>query len=149
MKTNSDFEEILLAFNDAGVNYLVVGAYAVAAHSRPRATGDIDLWIERSAENARRVFRALAAFGAPMERVDEETFCEPDVVFQIGVPPIRIDILTSIDGVTFAEAWPNRVASKIGAVPTNVLGRLDLLRNKKATRREKDLADIERLTRDK
>jgi hypothetical protein len=96
MKTNSDFEEILLAFNDAGVKYLVVGAYAVAAHSRPRATGDIDLWIE-PAENARRVFHALAAFGAQMDHVEERTFCEPDIVFQIGIPPIRIDIMTAID----------------------------------------------------
>ena len=148
MQSNSDFEDILLAFNAEGVKYLVVGAYAVAAHSRPRATGDIDLWIEASPENARRVFRALAAFGAPMEDLDERTFFEPDIVFQIGVPPIRIDVLTGIDGVSFAQAWPNRVASKVGKAPTNVLGRADLLRNKKASGRAKDLADIERLERD-
>jgi hypothetical protein len=148
MQTNSDFEDILLAFNDAGVKYLVVGAYAVAAHSRPRATGDIDLWVEASAENARCVFRALAAFGAPMEKVDEQTFSDLDIVFQIGLPPIRIDVLTSIDGVSFDRAWPNRVASTIGRVTTQVIGRLDLLQNKKMSGRAKDLADIERLTRD-
>jgi hypothetical protein len=131
----------LLAFNDAGVKYLVVGAYAVAAHSRPRATGDIDLWIE-PAENARRAFHALAAFGAPMDRVEERTFCEPDIVFQIGVPPIRIDIMTAIDGVSFAQAWPQRVATRVGNVTPEVLGRDDLLRNEKASGREKDLADI-------
>jgi hypothetical protein len=148
MQSNFDFEEILLAFNAAGVKYLVVGAYAVAAHSRPRATGDIDLWVEASAENARRVFRALAAFGAPMEHVDEQTFREPDIVFQMGVPPIRIDVLTAIDGISFEEAWPNRVASTVGNVATQVLGRADLIRNKKASGRAKDLADLERLGRD-
>src|SRR5450755_2182304 len=137
MQSNSDFEEILLAFNAAGVKYLVVGAYAVAAHSRPRATGDIDLWVEASVENARRVFRALAAFGAPMERVDEQTFYEPDIVFQMGVPPIRVDVLTAIDGISFDEAWPNRVASTVGNVATQVLGRADLIRNKKASGRAK------------
>jgi hypothetical protein len=148
MQTNSEFEEILLALNDAGAKYLVVGAYAVAAHSRPRATGDIDLWVEPSAENARHVFHALAAFGAPMEHIDERTFCEPDIVFQIGVPPIRIDVLTAIDGVSFAQAWPNRVPTSIGNVTTHVLGRVDLMRNKKLTGRAKDLADIELLEGD-
>jgi hypothetical protein len=148
MQSNSDFEEILLAFNVAGVKYLVVGAYAVAAHSRPRATGDIDLWVEASADNSRRVFRALAAFGAPMEHVDEQTFREADIVLQIGVPPIRIDVLTGIDGISFDEAWPNRVPSTVGKAPTHVLGRVDLIRNKKASGRAKDLADLERLERD-
>jgi hypothetical protein len=148
MQSNSDFEEILLAFNAASVDYLVVGAYAVAAHARPRATGDIDLWVERSADNARRVFRALAGFGAPLDGISEGTFREPDIVFQIGVAPVRIDILTSIDGLSFAQAWPNRVAATIGDVPTQVLGRLDLIRNKKASGRPKDFADLERLERD-
>jgi hypothetical protein len=148
MQSNSDFEEILLAFNAAGVRYLVVGAYAVAAHSRPRATGDIDLWVELSQENARRVFRALATFGAPLDGLSEATFLEPEIVFQIGVAPIRIDVLTSIDGLSFSEAWPNRVASTIGGVATHVIGRLDLVRNKKASGRPRDLADLERLEHD-
>jgi hypothetical protein len=148
MQSNSDFEEILLAFNAAGVKYLVVGAYAVAAHSRPRATGDIDLWVEAGADNSGRVFRALAAFGASMEHIDEQTFCEADIVLQIGVPPIRIDILTGIDGISFDEAWPNRVPSTVGKAPTRVLGRLALICNKKASGRAKDLADLERLERD-
>jgi hypothetical protein len=148
MQSNSDFEEILLAFNAAEVNYLVVGAYAVAAHSRPRATGDIYLWVDPSAANARHVFRAPAYFGAPLEGIGEDTFGEPEIVFQIGVAPVRIDVLTSIDGLSFDEAWPNRLASTIGDVPTQVLGRLDLIRNKKASGRPRDLADIERLERD-
>jgi hypothetical protein len=149
MQSNSDFEEIVLAFNAAEVNYLIVGAYALAAHTRPRATGDIDLWVEASSANARRVFRALAAFGAPMDQLDQETFAQPDLVFQIGIAPIRIDVLTSIDGVTFEEAWPNRVASTIGCAPTNVIGREDLIRNKQSSGRAQDLADLERLAQDR
>lgn len=149
MQSYSDFEEILLAFNAAGVKYLVVEAYAVAAYARPRATGDIDLWVETSPGNARRVFRALAAFGAPLDQIDERTFSEPDIIFQIGVPPIRVDVLTAIDGISFNEAWPNRVASVIGKVPIDVIGRDDLMRNKRATGRAQDLADLERLEADR
>jgi hypothetical protein len=148
MQSYSDFEEILLAFNAAGVSYLIVGAFAVAAHARPRATGDIDLWVQSTLENSARIYAALAAFGAPLEHIDERTFVEPEIIFQIGVPPIRVDILTSIDGVTFDEAWKNRVAGAIGAVPVQVLGRSDLIRNKVATGRPKDLADISLLEGD-
>jgi len=149
MQSYSDFEEMLLAFNAAGVKYLVVGAYAVAVYARPRATGDIDLWVETTAENALRVFQALAAFGAPLDRVDEQTFTEPEIIFQIGVPPIRVDVMTSIDGVAFEDAWPNRVPSVIGSIPVAVIGREELVRNKSATGRAKDLADLELLQTDK
>lgn len=149
MQSYSDFEEMLLAFNAAGVKYLVVGAYAVAVYARPRATGDIDLWVEATAENAARVFRALAAFGAPLDHVDEQTFTEPEIIFQIGVPPIRVDVMTSIDDVAFEDAWPNRVASVVGEVPVAIIGREDLIRNKTATGRAKDLADLELLQNDK
>lgn len=145
MQSYSDFEEMLLAFNAAGVKYLVVGAYAVAVYARPRATGDIDLWVEATPENASRVFQALAAFGAPLDQVNEQTFTEPEIVFQIGVPPIRVDVMTSIDGVAFEDAWPNRLASVIGSVPVAVIGREELVRNKSATGRAKDLADLELL----
>jgi hypothetical protein len=148
MQSNSDFEEILLAFNAAGVKYLVIGAFALAAYTRPRATGDIDLWVEASPDNARRVFSALVSFGAPLEDVSETTFAETDIVFQIGIAPIRIDILTGIDGVSFDEAWPNRTPAMIGTVPTHVIGRSDLKRNKAAAGRPQDLADIARLESD-
>ncbi len=148
MQSNSDFEEILLAFNAASVNYLVIGAYALAAYARPRATGDIDLWVEASTDNARCVYRALVAFGAPLDGINDLTFAEPDIVFQVGIAPIRIDILTGIDGVTFAEAWPNRTPSIIGSVPVHIIGKSDLKRNKAATGRPQDLADIERLESD-
>jgi hypothetical protein len=139
---------MLQAFDDAGVRFLIVGAYAVAAHARPRATGDIDIWVERSEDNARRIYQALAHFGAPMGQIDERTFIEEDVIFQIGVPPVRIDILTGIDGVAFDEAWPNRIEANVGRVTTRMIGRLDLIRNKRASGRPKDLADLERLERD-
>ena len=148
MQSYSDFEEILLAFNAAGVSYLIVGAFAVAAHARPRATGDIDLWVQATAENSGRIYAALAAFGAPLERINERTFVEPEIIFQIGVPPIRVDILTSIDGVTFEEAWKNRISGAIGAVPVQIVGRSDLIRNKIATGRPKDLADVSLLEGD-
>jgi hypothetical protein len=148
MQTNSDFEEILQAFNGAEVRYLVVGAFAVAAFSRPRATGDIDLWVDREPENARRVYQALAQFGAPMDELNDHTFTEPDIVFQIGIPPIRVDILTAIDGVSFHEAWPNRITGQIGRVSTPIIGRADLIKNKRASGRPKDLADLERLEKD-
>jgi hypothetical protein len=138
----------LLAFNAAGVKYLVIGAFAVAAYGRPRATGDIDLWIGTDKDNATRVFTALASFGAPLDGISDATFTEPDIVFQIGIAPVRIDILTGIDGVSFDEAWPNRTPSKIGSVSAFVIGRADLKRNKAATGRAQDLADIERLDSD-
>jgi len=148
MQTNSDFEEMLRAFNDADVRYLIVGAFAVAAFSRPRATGDINLWVDHEPENARRVFRALAQFGAPIDQLDDQTFTEPDIVFQIGIPPIRIDILTGIEGVSFGEAWPKRITGQIGEVSAPIIGRSDLIKNKRASGRPKDLADLERLEKD-
>src|SRR5574339_875662 len=105
---NPDFVDLLRAFADAEVRYLVVGAYALAHHGRPRATGDLDIWVDASPSNAPRVMRALAAFGAPMNEITEDDFAQPGVVFQIGVPPGRIDVLTELSGVTFAEAWPER-----------------------------------------
>ncbi len=149
MQSHSDFEEMLQCFDDAGVRFLVVEAYAVGAYSRPRATGDIDIWVERSEENARRIYRALAQFGAPMDQIEERTFTQADIIFQIGVPPVRIDILTDIDGVSFEEAWPNRSDTQIGSVTTRVIGREDLMRNKRASGRPQDLADLKRLERDR
>lgn len=136
---------MLSAFNAAGVDYLVVGAYAMAAHGCPRATGDIDLWIRPTKENATCVWNALLAFGAPTSQVSIEDFCTPDVVYQIGVAPQRIDILTSISGVNFDTAWENRMQSDLDGLSTFVIGRLDLLKNKRALGRPQDLADIEML----
>ena len=140
-----DFRDILSAFTDAGVEYLLVGAYAMAAHGHPRATGDIDLWVRPEPENARRVLRALAAFGAPLAGATEQDFAAPGLVFQIGVAPHRIDVLTGIDGVAFDEAWEERAERSLAGLTIPVLNRPMLVRNKRATGRRRDAADADRL----
>lgn len=136
-----DYNDMLIALNDASVEYLIVGAYALAAHGNVRATGDIDIWIRPTPENAQRVWQALGAFRAPRRDLKPEDFCDPNVVYQIGVAPFRIDILTAIDGVSFDDAWVNRKESDLKGIKTAVIGRKELLINKKASGRPKDLAD--------
>ena len=138
---NNDFNDMLSAFAGAGVRYLLVGAYAMAAHGHVRATGDIDLWIDRSRENAERVMSALTEFGAPLHDLTADDLEAPDLVFQMGVAPRRIDILTGIDGVNFEEAWPERHEVGISGLTVPVIGRNHLSRNKRATGRLKDAAD--------
>jgi hypothetical protein len=140
---------MLSAFNDEKVEYMIVGAYAMAAHGVVRATGDIDLWIRASEDNARRAWRALASFGAPLSGLKEEDIAVHGTVFQIGVAPSRIDILTSIDGVGFADAWNQRVEVEVEGIRVNVIGRSHLIANKKTVGRPQDLADIARLESEK
>jgi len=142
---NPDFVDLLRAFVEHDVRFLVVGAYALAVHGRPRATGDMDVWVEATPENAPRVMRALAAFGAPMDPISEADFSSPGAVYQIGVPPGRIDILTALTGLTFDEAWPGRVRHPFGDIEVDFIGRDAFIRNKRATGRHKDLGDIEGL----
>ena len=134
---------MLSALNDAGAEYLVVGAYAMAAHGCPRATGDIDFWVNPTEQNARRVWQALRVFGAPLSQIRIEDFLEPDVVFQIGLPPQRIDLLTSVSGVNFDEAWQNKVQTNLGELDAFVIGLDELLKNKIASGRPKDLLDAD------
>lgn len=142
---NRDYAEMLSALAAAEADFLVVGAYAVAGHGVPRATGDIDLWVRPSVDNAARVWRALERFGAPRSRLAPESFAQPDVVYQIGLPPNRIDILTSIDGVEFEAAWQERVPCVVDGIEFCMLSLRHLLMNKRATGRPQDLADIARL----
>ncbi len=142
---NQDFVDLLHAFTAADVRFLIVGAYALALHGRPRATGDLDVWIEATPENARRVVRALAAFGAPLTDVAEADFAREGITYQIGVPPGRIDILTTLTGLSFVEAWPDRMRRPFGDIDVDFIGRASFIRNKRATARPKDLADIEGL----
>ena len=140
---NQDFVDLLRAFIAADVRFLVVGAYALALHGRPRATGDLDVWIDATPENATRVMRALAAFGAPLTDVSVDDFSREGVTYQIGVPPGRIDILTTLTALTFAEAWPGWMRRPFGDVDVDFIGREAFIRNKRATGHTKDLADIE------
>ena len=145
MLLNPDFKDMLSALSAAEADYLVVGAYALAAHGFPRATGDIDLWIRPTRENAARVWEALTTFGAPTSRIAVEDYSTPDVVYQIGVAPRRIDLLTSISGVEFDQAWNDRISVELDGVTVPVIGRKHLLANKRASGRPKDLVDAETL----
>lgn len=144
---NSDFRELLQIFNDEGVRYLVVGGYAVIHHSQPRYTKDLDLWVEPTVENARRVASAFLKFGLPMAGVTQEDFATEGTQFFIGVPPCAFDFLTTISGLVFAEAWENRVASDEHGLPIWYLGKDDLISAKKSAGRLQDLADIEEIQR--
>jgi hypothetical protein len=142
---NRDFVEMLSALSAAGVRFLVVGAHALAAHGVPRATGDLDLWVDASRENAARVLEALGQFGAPLFDLTIDDLCARDTVFQIGLPPSRIDILTGISGVDFEGAWSRRMEVAIGNLKIGTLSRADFITNKQASGRPKDLLDLELL----
>lgn len=142
---NRDFAEMLAALSAAGAEFLIVGAHALAAHGKPRATGDLDIWVRPSTENASRVFKALREFGAPLDELSESDLSAPDLVFQMGLPPVRIDILTTISGVTFDDAWHGRLNMRIEGQNVPVLGLKELISNKRAAGRAKDLADLEAL----
>jgi hypothetical protein len=142
-----DFKELLLAFNAHNVEYLVVGAHALAAHGHVRATKDLDVWVRPTQQNAQHVLKALADFGAPLGDLSVEDLSKPGTVFQIGIPPLRIDLITEIDGVDFADAWPDRFETGFGGLPAFVISRRHLIINKKAAARLQDLADVEKLER--
>src|SRR5262249_13841157 len=125
-----------------GVEFLLVGAYAMAVHGVPRATGDIDLWVRRSPENASRIWNALAKFGASVSNVSVHDLATAGLIYQIGVTPRRIDVITSIDGIGLDEAWTDHIEVLIDGLTIPVLGRKDLIQNKRAAGRPKDLADL-------
>ena len=142
-----DFRDLLIELVKAKARFLVVGAHALSVHGVPRATVDLDIWIDASPENAKRVWTALAAFGAPLGtlQIQETDLTQPDVVAQFGLPPYRIDIMTGVSGISFAEAWDGRVEDLFEDVRVPFLGREALIRNKRASGRTKDLADLESL----
>jgi hypothetical protein len=143
-----DFKELLLAFNAHDVEYLIVGAHALAAHGHVRATKDLDLWVRPEVSNAQRVLKALSDFGAPLRDLTADDLSREETIFQIGVPPLRIDVITSIDGVEFMEAWPQRLETLFGGVAAYVISRQHLIQNKRAAARLQDLADVEQLESD-
>lgn len=124
------------------VKFLVVGAYAMGTYGYPRATGDFDLWVEASLENSRNIFNALFEFGAPIKDIAEETFCETGIIYQIGVAPRRIDIITQIDGVEFIKAYAEKQEIELEGIKIPVISKEDLIKNKKSTGREKDRLDV-------
>lgn len=139
---NPDFRDILFAFYEEQVEFMVVEGYAMAFHGYVRATGDIDLWIRCSSENAPKVWRALQKFGAPLFDLTLEDLQTPGIVFQIGIVPSRIDVLTQISGVEFDDAWREHQAVEIDGMQIPVIGKSELLTNKKSTGRAKDETDI-------
>jgi len=140
-----DLKELLRAFNEHAVKYLIVGGYAFGVHAEPRATKDLDIFIRSDEENSRAIFRALAQYGAPLDDLTPADFMD-GTTFQIGQPPARIDILQRIDGVTFDEAWENRIEGVLdGQLQAAVISRGDLIRNKLASGREQDLLDAKQL----
>ncbi len=143
---NQDFLDLLRAFVAHDVRFLIVGAYALAIHGRPRATGDLDVWVDATPNNAARVYEALRRFGAPLDDVSERDFSVPGIVYQIGLPPGRIDVLTQLSGLVFDDAWPTRLRGSFGEIETDFIGREAFIRNKLATGRAKDRVDVESLS---
>lgn len=138
-----DFEELLRLFNKHRVRYCIVGAYAVAIHSRPRYTKDLDIWVEPSLENGRKIVDALKAFGFGALKITPEDFAQAGRFIQLGYEPVRIDLMTDIGGVTFEEAWRHRESGPCGNVKAWFIGRSELIRNKEQTGRPQDRADLE------
>lgn len=146
MSDNTDFKDMFKALNSSRVRYLVVGAHAVMYYTEPRYTKDIDIWISPTPKNAARAWSALVEFGAPLENVTVEDLSNPQMVYQIGIAPNRIDIMMGLPGADFESAWKHRVKSSYGGIPIFVVGKADLIRAKKAASRPQDLLDIASLT---
>ena len=147
MALQKDLREFIQSLNSSGVDFLIVGAYAVAFHGRPRLTGDIDLFVRRSKANAKQIARAIAEFSGGSILVDAAEFEVPGRMLRLGVEPNRIDILTSISGVEFDEVWARRISSELDGVPVLFISLEDLLKNKRSTGRLKDAADADELSR--
>ena len=146
MRLNQDFKEFIQSLNDNNVRYLIVGGYAVAMHGHPRYTKDIDVWLWLDPQNAAQILAALRQFGFGSLDLTAADFLVPDQIIQLGYPPSRIDLLTSIPGVTFEECYPVRVAVQVDDVTMNFIDLENLKKNKRASGRAQDLADLENLT---
>ena len=142
-----DFAELLRLFNKHGVHYCIVGAFAVAVHAIPRYTKDLDLFVEPSLENGGRICRALRDFGFGSLAIKPEDFAKKDRFIQLGYEPLRVDLLTSIDGVTFDQVWRRKKVQRFGSEKTYFIGLGELIKNKKASGRKQDIVDLETLRR--
>jgi predicted nucleotidyltransferase len=142
----SDFREFLRLLSEKNVKYLIVGGYAVGYHGYPRSTGDMDVWVDSTEENADRLVQALKAFGFDVPKLDSDLFVDPDRVVRMGHPPLRIEILTSVTGVSFEECYSSRVEEELeDGTPIHFIGLEKLKENKRASGRHKDLDDLENL----
>lgn len=145
MLVNSDFKELLSIFNDKKVKYLVIGGYAVIKYAEPRYTKDLDLWVKADAANAKAVFNALRSFGAPLAGLTENDFLSEGYFYQMGIPPVRVDILMSVAGLRFDEAWQQREEVNFEGVQVPFISRQHLIIAKRASGRPQDLEDAELL----
>lgn len=148
MEIQPDFKELLALLNAHNVDYVIVGAYALAFHGAPRFTGDIDIFVKPGPKNAESILAALQEFGFSSLDLDKSDFQQPDKVIQLGVPPVRVDLITSLTAVSWQQAYSGKIEGMYGDVPVYFLGRKEFLANKKALSRKKDLADIEALGED-
>ena len=149
MAENPHYRELLQCLNEFEARYLIVGGYAIMKYTEPRFTKDLDVWVEKSADNSVRVFEALKKFGAPLEadKITPETFTRQGLTYQIGIAPVRIDILTGITGVEFSAAWGGRVGGSVFGVPVYFISLRELIANKQATGRSSDLEQLEHIRR--
>lgn len=145
MELANDFIEFIELLNNHKVEYMIVGGYAVMAHGQPRYTEDFDIWIKPSDVNAEKMMVVLKEFGFVLKGLSKEDFEVEDMVVQLGYPPLRIDLMGSISGVTFDEAFPHKILRKIGQIEMNFIGLNELVRNKETTGRKKDIVDAEQL----
>ena len=145
MGISSDYGDLFRILNRHRVKYLVVGAYAVVYYTEPRFTKDLNIWVDTDAKNADKVYKALKEFGAPLKNIFPEEFADKNVIYQIGVAPIRVDIIMDLPGIKFDLAWKNRSRTKYGAIPINVIGMKELIKSKKKARRTQDRLDLEKL----
>ncbi len=145
MDISPDYKDLFKTLNKHKVKYLVVGAYAVVYYTEPRFTKDLDVFVKANSKNADKLYAALKEFGAPLKNVSVEDFCNKNIVYQIGVAPVRIDIIVGLSAMKFDSAWKNRIRSKYGNVPINIIGIKDLIKLKKKTNRLQDRLDLEKL----
>ena len=142
---NKDYKEMLKSLLESRVKFLIVGAYAMAAYGYTRSTGDFDIWVENSSENSVKLYKVLSDFGAPLEDITPETFSNKDIVYQIGVAPVRIDVLTDIDGVSFKDAYKSKHDLVLDGLLLPFISKSDLIKNKRSTGRDRDVLDAQTL----
>jgi len=147
MTLDQDFEDFVLLLNKYNIDYMIVGGYALAFHGKPRHTGDLDIWIAISEDNALGMVRVINEFGMASLGMKKSDFLQKGIITQIGYPPLRIDILNEIDGVNFTEAYPNKLIIDVDGLAVNYIGLDDLIRNKQVSGRKQDIADISELNK--